>query len=221
MPELTLHRKNAAPAPMICMYCGEPATSTEEWREENRKPVRGGGGTDISPIPTGDDPVSAVIAVLMLPLVLWQLLVALVTGVGAVVGWVNRPAALHPAPVAPPKPAPTTPVVVTTCDRHRRFHRRFWWAWLATGVTLAGLWVWAVVETRKVMGTADVDFAVGLMVTAILATILLPLAVGTLRFLHGPVIVDQVTENTVALDRVRQAYFDATGLRPGGPSAAA
>jgi hypothetical protein len=214
MPELTVHRKNAALAPMICMYCGDPATSTEEWREENHKPVRGGGGTDITPVPTGDDPVSAVTAVLMLPLILWQLLVALVAGIGAVAGWANRPAALYPAPVAPPKPAPTMLVVVTTCERHRHYHRRYWWAWMATVVVLAALWTWAIVETRKVMGTEDVDFAVALVVTAIFATVLLPLGVGALRFLHGPVIVDRVTEGTVVLDRVRQAYFDATGLKP-------
>jgi hypothetical protein len=214
MPELTLHRKNAAPAPMLCMYCGEPATSTEEWREENHKPVRGGGGTEITPVPTGDDPVSAVIAVLMLPLVLWQLLVALISGIGALVGWINRPAAPHPAPVTPPKPAPSTLVVVTTCEWHCHYHRRFWWAWLAMGLLLAGLWAWAIVETRKVMGTENVDFAVTLVVTAIVATILLPMGVGTLRFLYGPVIVDRVTESTVVLDRVRQAYLDATGLKP-------
>src|SRR5688572_5122122 len=103
MPELTVHRKNAAPAPMLCMYCGEAATSTEEWREENHKPVRGG-GTDITPVPTGDDPVSAVIAVLMLPFVLWQMLVALLSGIGAFVGWLNRPAA-PPRTPTPPKPA--------------------------------------------------------------------------------------------------------------------
>ena len=51
--------------------------------------------------------------------------------------------------------------------------------------------------------------------TAIYATILLPIGVGTLRFFHGPVIVDRVTEGTVVLDRVRQAYFDATGLKTG------
>ena len=216
MPELTVHRRNAAPPPMVCMYCGAAATSTQEWREENHKPVRGGGGeTDLTPAPTGDDPVSAAIAVLMLPFVLWRLLVALVAGIGALVGFINRPAS-HPAPtpVSPPKPRPTTLVVVTTCDRHRHYHRRFWWAWLGAGVALAALWAWAITATAKVMGTENVDFAVPLVVTAILATILLPMGVGTLRFLYGPVIVDRTTEDTVVLDRVRRAYFDATGVEP-------
>src|SRR5688572_19652598 len=97
MPELTVHRRNAAPPPMVCMYCGAAATSTQEWREENHKPVRGGGETDLTPAPTGDDPVSAAIAVLLLPFVLWRLLVALVAGIGALVGFINRPAS-HPAP---------------------------------------------------------------------------------------------------------------------------
>jgi hypothetical protein len=89
------------------------------------------------------------------------------------------------------------------------------------GVVHAGLWAWAIVEARKVMGTENVDVAVALVVTAISATVLLPLGVGIVRFLYGPVIVDRVTEVTVVLDRVRQAYFDATGLRPESPSAAA
>lgn len=221
MPELTVHRTNAAPMPMVCMYCGEAATSAREWREGNRTPVQGGGGTDITPVPTGDDPVSAVVAVLMLPLVLWQLLGALVAGTGALIGWIGRPAAPRPATVAPPMPAPTTLVVVTTCDRHSHYHRRFWWAWLATGVALAGLWTWAVVETRAVMGTQDVDFAVALVVTAVFATVLLPLGVGAVRFLYGPVIVDRVTADAVVLDRVRRAYFDVAGLTPQDRSAAA
>jgi hypothetical protein len=164
--------------------------------------------------------VSAGIAVLMLPIVLWQLLVALVVGIGTLVGWTGRPAPLHPAPVTP-RPAPTTLVVVTTCERHRHYRRRFWWAWFATGAVLAGLWTWAVVETTKVTGTETVDFAVALVMTAVFATILLPLGVGTVRFLHGPVIVDRVTEDTVVLDRVRQAYFDAAGLKSEDHSAEA
>lgn len=212
MPELTVYRKNTTPPPMVCMYCGAAATSTQEWREENHKPVRGGGGggTDLMSVPTGDDPVSGVIAVLMLPFVLWRLVVALVAGIGVVVGFINRPAT-PPAPPAP-MPPPTMLVVVTTCDRHRHFHRRFWWAWLGMSVCLAALWTWAIAETVKVMGTENVDFAVALFMTAIFATILLPIGVGALRFFYGPVIVDRVTEGTVVLDRVRQAYFDATGL---------
>lgn len=216
MPELTVYRENAAPPPMACMYCGAPATSTQEWHEENREPARGGGGggTDLSVVPSGDDPVSGIIAVLMLPFVLWQLLVALAAGVGAVVGLINRPAT-PAAPASPPEPPPATLVVVTTCERHRHFRRRFWWAWLGTAVVLAGLWAWAIAQTVKVMGTEDVDLAVALVMTAIFATVLLPIGVGTLRFLYGPVVVDRVTEGTVVLDRVRPAYFDATGLKPG------
>lgn len=214
MPELTVHRKTAARPPMVCMYCGEAATSAREWREVNRKPVQGGGGTDITPVPTGDDPVSAAIGFLMLPVVLWWLFEALVTGIGAVVGWVNRPAVHQQARVTTPKPAPATLVVVTTCDRHRRYHRRFWWAWLAAGVAVAGLWAWAVVETRKVMGTEEVGFAVALVTATTFATVLLPLGVGTVRFFHGPVIIERVTEDAVVLDRVRRAYFDAAGLTP-------
>lgn len=213
MPELTLRRTNAAPAPMVCMYCGGPATSAREWREENRRPAAAGGGTDVVPVPAGDDPASAVVALLMLPLVLWQLLVALAAAVGAVAGWASRPASAPRAP-APPKPAPATLVVVTTCERHRRFGDHFVWAGAAMLLPLAALWWWAVAETRRVMGTEDVDVAVTLVVAAILATVLLPVALAAWYFVAGPVVVDRVTESTVVLDRVRQAYFDATGAKP-------
>ena len=98
MPELTVYRKNAVMPPMVCMYCGAPATSTKEWREVNRKPEKaagGGGGTGLSSAPTGDDPISGVIAAIMLPLVLWELLKGLVSGIGAVIGFLalrRRPA---------------------------------------------------------------------------------------------------------------------------------
>lgn len=220
MPELTVRRENPVPPPMICMYCGERATSTRERREENHKPARGGGGNDLTPVPTGDDPVSAVFAVLLLPFVLWQLLVALVAEAGAVIGWINRPTARLKAP-PPPKPAPTTLVVVTTCERHRRFRDRFVWAGVATLPPLAALWWWAVAETRRVMGTEDVDLAVTLVLAAVAATVLLPVALATWYFIAGPVTVDRVTESTVVLDRVRRAYFEATGLKPEGHPAEA
>jgi hypothetical protein len=68
----------------------------------------------------------------------------------------------------------------------------------------AGLWTWAIVETKKVMGTEDVGFAVALIVAAIIATILLPLCVGTLRLLHGPVIVGRVARGRLAGTKVNR-----------------
>jgi hypothetical protein len=215
MPELTLTRRSPTP-PMVCMYCGAPATATREWREVNRRPERGGGGTDVIPVPTGDDPVSAAVGVLMLPLVAWELLKALVLAGGAVVGFLARPRpAAPPAPPPPAKEPPTTLVVVTTCDRHRRFRARFVWAGAAAAVALGALWAWAVAVTRRAMGTEDTGPAVALLTAAIAATVLLPLAVSAWYAFAGPVIVDRVTEDAVVLDRVRQAYFDATGLTPG------
>jgi hypothetical protein len=210
MPELTVLRTSAAP-PMVCMYCGKPATTTQQWREVNRKPGTGG-GADLTPVPVGDDPISVVIGLLMLPLVLWQLLTGLVAAIGAVVGLINRPA--PPTPAAPPREPTTTLVVVTACDRHRRFRDRFFWAGLGVLAVLAALWVGAVLETRRVMGTEEVGPAVALMVTAIVSTILLPAALATWYVFAGPVIVERVTEGTVVLDRVRRVYFDATGIEP-------
>jgi len=213
MPELTVYRNSPVPRPQVCMYCGAPSTATQEWREVNRKPEKGGaGGTDVVPVAGGDDPVSAAFNLLLLPLALWQLLKGIVIGIRAVAGWLSRPTP-PPSPPAPPKEPPTTRVAVTTCERHRRFALRFWWAWLGVVLVLTGLWAWAIAETARVVGTENVDFAVSLVMTAIVATILLPMGVGTWRFLAGPVIVDRVTEGTVVLARVRQVYFDATGLK--------
>ena len=221
MPELTVYRKNTAPPPMVCMYCGAPATATREWRVENRAPDKGSGGTDPLPVPTGDDPVSAVVGLLMLPLVLWELLKGLAAATGAVVGFVTRPRPA-PAPPRPPKEFPTTRVVVTACDRHRRFRDRFVWAGGAMALVLAALWAWAVVETRRVMGTENVGLAVTLVIAAIFASVLLPLALSAWYAFGGPVIVERVTEDAVVLDRVRQAYLDATGAaRTGEPNEAA
>ena len=215
MPELIVRRKDAANPPMICMYCGAPATTTIDWDEENRKPEprssSRGGGTDLSNTPTGDDPVSGLIAVILLPVVLWGLLTGLAAGIGTVAAWLTRP---RSASETPPKPVQTTRVVVTACDRHRRFRDRFVWAGAASGVAIVGLWVWAVLETRRVMGTEQVDLAVTLIIGAVFASVLLPLGLSAWYAFGGPVTADRTTEDTVVLDRVRQAYFDATGRTP-------
>jgi hypothetical protein len=217
MPELIVYRKSATKLPMVCMYCGAPATATTAWREVNRKPEpsRNSGGTGLSPVPTGDDPVSGLIAVIMLPLVVWELLRGLVVGIGAVAGFLTRPRPV-PAPEPELRDAPTTLVVVTACARHRRFRDRFVRVGAAGALVLAGLWVWAVLETRRVMGTEDVGFAVALIIGAAFASVLLPLALSAWYAFGGPVIADRVTEDTVVLDRVRQAYFDAIGQKPAG-----
>lgn len=216
MPELIVCRKSETRPPMVCMYCGAPATVITEWREVNRAPEpnrRSGSGTDLAPVPTGDDPISGIIAVVMLPLVLWELLKGLVAGTGAVVGYLTRPRPV-PAPGPEPKAPPTTLVAVTACARHRRFRDRFVWAGAAGALALAGLWGWAVLETRRVMGTEEVGLAVALLIGAVFASVLLPLGLAAWYAFGGPVVADRVTEDTVVLDRVRQAYFDATGREP-------
>lgn len=222
MPELTVCRKNPSAPPMVCMYCGARATYVKEWQETNHPPSKssGGGGANLSAPVTGDDPISAFIAVLMLPLVLWELLKELVTGIGAMIRYFTTPRPA-PAPVPKPKDLPTTRVAVTTCDRHRRFRDRFVWAGVAGALALVGLWVWGVLETRRVMGTENVGLAVTLIITAVFATVLIPLTLSAWYAFGGPVIVDRVTEDTVVLDRIRQPYFDATGLAPNGDTSAA
>jgi hypothetical protein len=215
MPELTLSRTNPQPPPMVCMHCGAPATNKVEWRVENRRPEPGrGGGTDTTPAPSGDDPVSLVIGLLLLPLALWGLLKALAAAVGSVGRSRSGPAV--PSRPLPPLDPPSTLIVVTTCDRHRRFRDRFVWAGVAMVVGLAALWVWAVVVTRRVMGTDDTDLAVTLVVTAVFSSVLLPIALSVWYVFAGPVTVERVTQDAVVLDRVRQAYFEAAGTVPGG-----
>jgi hypothetical protein len=222
MPELIVHRRNTAPPPMVCMYCGAPATATIEWREVNRRPEKasaGGGDNTVLGTPIGDDPISGIIAVLMLPLVLWELLKGLVSAAGALVGYLTRPRPTGAE--ARPRELPTTLVVVTTCARHRRFRDRFVWAGAGAALALAALWAGAVLETRRVMGTEDVGLAVTLIVAAVFATVLLPLSLSAWYAFGGPVIADRTTEDAVVLDRVRPAYFDAIGVKPGGAASEA
>lgn len=205
MPELLLPRPNTTPPPMVCMYCGRPAAHSREFEVEHRPTPQGVGGSDITPVPTGDDPVSGVIALLLLPLVIWD-------GVKAVSAALARRRA--DVPPKPARPVPASRVAVTTCDRHRWFVARFAWAGLGMAVALTGLWVWAVIVTRQQMGTEDVDLATVLLTSAIIATIVLPLGLAFWYTLAGPVIVDRVTPDAVILDRVRPAYFTATGRTP-------
>jgi hypothetical protein len=221
MPELTVSRSNTTPPPMVCMYCGAPATATQVWREVNRKPDKNGGdGGTLMPVVVGDDPASAILGLLLLPLVLWELLKVLSAALGAVVGFANRPRPTPTStePASPPKERPTTRIVVTACERHRQFRNRFIWAGLGMVLVLLFLWVWAIIVTRRVMGTDNTDFALTLILTAIFATVVLPLALSFWYTFAGPVIVDRVTAETVILDRVRPAYFEATGLKPTNPT---
>lgn len=205
MPELTVSRTRPVPFPMVCMYCGGPATAKREWPVTNRAAGTGGGGTDIIPVP-GDDPVSAVIGLVMLPIMLWDLL----TTLGR-----SRTVAPKPTSRTSLRPPQTTLVAVTTCARHHRFRSRFVWTGAVMLVGLVALWVWAIVVTRRDMGTDHVGAATALILTALALSVALPIALSFWYCLCGPVIVDRVGENEVVLDRVRQAYFDVTGTAPG------
>jgi hypothetical protein len=66
------------------------------------------------------------------------------------------------------------------------------------------------------MATEDVGLAVALVVGAVFASVLLPLALPAWYAFGGPVIAHRATEDAVVLDRVRPAYFDATGQEPAG-----
>jgi hypothetical protein len=51
-----------------------------------------------------------------------------------------------------------------------------------------------------------------LLTTAVFGSILGPLAISFWYTLAGPVIVDRADQDTVTLDRVRTAYFEAAGI---------
>ena len=178
MTDVTGLRENTESLPKVCKYC----RASREWRDASRtNPAqsRGGSGTDLSPVPTGDDPISGIIAFLMLPIVLWELLKGLFAGIDAVIGWFTRPRPAGVAPKPAPKQPPTTPVVLTICDRHRRLRNRFLKIGAVGTLVVVGLWVWAILETRRVMGTEEVDLAVGLILGAIVASVLLLIYLGS------------------------------------------
>ena len=216
MPELTFYRLHPerTPTPALCMYCGEPATDTRQWRVANARPAAGGGGTDITPVPTGDDPVSGVLALLMLPFILWDLFMTLGAAAVAVfsASRTGPSAAKAPAKVPPRLNPPDTLVTVTVCDRHRRFRARFVWAGLALTAVLGVLW-YAAVRVVRAEGESDTALGTVLLLAAVLGTVLLPIALSFWYIFAGPVIVDRVTEDTVVLDRVRTAYFTAAGIK--------
>jgi hypothetical protein len=202
MPELTLHRlRPIASPPMVCMYCGRPATHADERWVPNPRDQKGkdaGGGTDV-PAVSGDDPVSAAVGLVLLPFAVWELITAVARF------RLPKKHANEPKPL-PPLDPPHTKVVITSCDRHRRFHRRFVWAGLGGLVVVALLWVIAL--------RTDVDApAFGpLLGLALVSAIAGPILISLWYTLAGPVIVDRVTQDTAVLDRVRQPYFDATGI---------
>lgn len=204
MPELTFHRlRPAATPPMVCMYCGQPATHADERWVPNPRDPKGraaGGGADV-PTVSGDDPVSGVIGLLLLPLAVWELVAA--------VARVCRTPKANPAVATKPPPPldpPSTRVVITACHRHRRFRRRFVWAGLAGLVAVGLLWAAA-------LGTGADAPAFGTLIgLALVSTVAGPILLSFWYSLAGPVIVDRVTQDTAVLDRVRQPYFDATGI---------
>lgn len=199
MPELLVDPSR--PEPMVCMYCGGPATHRHELKAEAS--VRGG-GTDITPVPTGDDPVSAAVGLLMLPILFLDLMRSLAA--------VFRPRV--PRFNADVKPRPPIAVVVTACDRHRRFGDRFLIVAAGLIAVLAGFWTWTIIVLRRNAGTDQIDLAVTLTLSAMAATALLPVGWGLWYAFAGPVLVERVVGEKVVLDRVRPAYFSATGRTP-------
>lgn len=204
MPELTLHRlRPIASPPMVCMYCGRPATHADERWVPNPRDQKGkdtGGGADV-PAVSGDDPVSAAVGLVLLPIAVWE-------AVTAIARYARTPKANPEVATKPPPPLdpPHTKVVITACDRHRHFSRRFVWAGLG-GLVLVGL-LWAGALR---VGVDSPAFG-PLLGLALVASIAGPIVLSLWYCLAGPVIVDRVTQDTAVLDRVRLPYFDATGI---------
>jgi hypothetical protein len=181
------------------MYCGFPADHKLEWSVENCRPSSGGGGSDITPVPTGDDPISGFFALLMLPFVLWDLIKSSASY------FTEKQQVSKPAPVLPPLDPPSTLVAITTCERHRYFRRRFYWAGLAMTLVLIALWAISIIAVRR----WDNSLSTLLLSTTVLLTFGGPLGISFWYVLAGPVLVDRVGENEVVLDRIRSTYFEA------------
>ena len=192
MPDLTFRRCTPSPVKMVCMYCGAAATHAREQKVKNpRIDPRPGGGGGAGSLPTGDDPVSGCISLVLLPFVLIGL------------GQEARDAGRHRTAerAAPPLDPSHTVVTVTTCDRHRRFGRWFLWAGLIGVLVLAVGWAAAVI--------GGPDAPLWLVGGVLVATVAFPMILLMVWASDGPVSVSAAKRDTVTLANVRQAYFDA------------
>jgi hypothetical protein len=196
MPDLTFRRGAPAPVKQVCMYCGRPATHARERRVRNPRldPPPGGADHGASGVPTGDDPVSGCIALVLLPFVL--------VGLGRQLrdSWRHRVARWR----APPLDPPDTVVTVTTCDRHRHYGRRFVWGATLGLIVIAAGWAAMTLLDRDRLG-APLWLAGGTVV----ATVAFPVVFLYLWATDGPVRISRVARDTVTLSDVRGAYFDA------------
>lgn len=194
MPDLVFRRDGThPPVKNACVYCGRPAAHTRPRTYTNPRldPRPGGGRYEV---PRGGDDLGC-LAVVVLPL----LLVNVVCDIRD--GRRHRAALKNAPPLAPPD----TAVVVPTCDRHRRFGRRFVWAvlaWLPLNAVTFGL-------AALFGGPA---WALALVIASVFAY---PFILLMMLAEHGPARVTFVGRDTVTLAGVRQAYFDAPD-RPAG-----
>lgn len=195
MPDLTFARGAEPPVKMVCVYCGAPATRARERRVTNPRLDPPGGGSKVE-VPSGDDPISGCIALVLLPLVLYGLLADLRAW------WRYRAACRN----APPLDPPHTLVTITTCEKHRNYRLRFVWAALVVGAVLAVLWA-GVLLLRHEPGGAPL----WLVMLALVGTLAAPLVFGVVYDADGPVRVTRVARDAVTLGGVRQAYLDAPG----------
>lgn len=201
MSDLTFRRgATSGPVKMVCMYCGAPASHLHERRVTNPRldpPAGSGSGVTPSDVPRGDDPLSGCLSIVLLVLVLIGI------GQGA------RDAAKHRAALreAPPLDPSHTVVTITTCDRHRRFGRRFVVAGVIGLFVLACGWgAMLLPAVREPLGPP-----LWLVMTVLIGTIAFPIVLLMEYAGHGPVRVSRVGRDEVVLSEVRQAYFDAPG----------
>ena len=188
------------PVKMACVYCGAAATHTRARRVTNPRldpPPAGAPDRGSAGLPAGDDPISGCVALVVLPF----LLVGLVRW--ARDGWRHRAARR----AAPPLEPPYTLVTITTCDRHRRYGRRFVAA-AAVGlfVLAAGWGAMLLPAVREPIGP-PLWLSVGVLV----ATLAFPIVFLMEYVSHGPVRVSRVGRDEVTVSGARRAYFDAPG----------
>ena len=192
MPDLTFRRDGThPPVKNACMYCGRPATHSRTQDIANPRLDRNDGRR--FDLPRGGDDIGC-LAVVFLPLLVANIVMEIRDG------FRHHKALKHAPPLVPP----STTITVNTCDRHRRFGRR--WVWVVLAWLVVMLLTWALVPLLRNQPGGAPLWVFAVIITSTVAT---PMILLMMWVEHGPIRVESVNRETVTLTRVRQAYFDA------------
>ena len=191
MPDLVFRRDGThPPVKNVCMYCGRPAAHTRT--QDITNPLLDPPGGKRFDLPRGGDDIGCLAAV-FLPLLVANIVMDVRDGSR------HREALKNAPPLIPP----STTVTINTCDRHRRFVRR--WVCAVVWWLVVMFLTWALIPLLRQPGGPPLwVFAV-----VIVSTLAAPMILLMMWVEHGPIRVERANRETVTLTRVRKAYFDA------------